>query len=729
MARIPAAAAILAVCGQVAAVVACAAALPSPSAISTTVSQVLTNFMSNNPPGDCHWERATYFFGHTEAITLLNTGTTAALDYALAWADTNSWECGDSEQQNDFGPGWGYSVLYNLSPADYKLSLGATMSRALAAGCPSAGTTTGLCPYSWWWVDTLSMNVPQWLQYGAILGRPDFLATAWAQYNDTKQGVPSLDKPALWSTQHGLWWRDATYVNTSSPNGQPVFWGRGNGWAAITLMKTLSLPPSTLPSEHPLRADMQGTLLAMAQAVAPLQGQDGFWRSNLLDPSQYPGPETSGTAGITAGLAYGIRTGILPATTYLPIVTAAWQGLSTLALQADGTVGYCQPVGASPGPAPLNSTSDFCTGLFLLAARSVYDLAAALADPSQPPFDLRPFEDTILPAWLAQFKLPDNIGSYAFDAGSNTSTVYGSVGVVHALSVLQQLNLTAQEIQEWGAHIDTFENASTGFYRLTAAEENTTGYQPWHSAGWSMAALRILGRRALYPPAFAQEVALGNETLWNATFWPLFTSASIGIWSLSHKIAAIPTTLMMNDPHWATTYAPFFTWFWDFLAQYSSPAFGYWCLPANPAPPSCMCLGGAFHISFTLGCGGVPLPNPAAFLNTTLALQNPTTGLWNGDRLPGYIDQDGVWVSIRASLQLGQARWQEVEAMCTAYVRTTAAVLNNATLMLGKHSALGGIVHNLPGLVTPVAECARWFPALTVTRRPWIDTILIGCFG
>jgi hypothetical protein len=38
-------------------------------------------------------------------------------------------------------------------------------------------------------------------------------------------------------------------------------------------------------------------------------------------------------------------------------------------------VGYCQPVGGSPGPTSPTNTSDFCVGLFLLAASEVLKLA------------------------------------------------------------------------------------------------------------------------------------------------------------------------------------------------------------------------------------------------------------------------------------------------------------------------------------------------------------------
>lgn len=712
------------------------AALPPASQVLSTIDTVAGNFMQHNMPGDCHWERTTYYFGHTEALTITNS--TEMQDYALAWADGNYWSCAGAFDPNDFGGGWGYSNLYALSPADYKLALGSTMSRALAAGA--------LGPYAWSWVDTLAFNVPEWLWYGATLGTSTaFSDFAWAQYNASKRGGPAAGQAGLWSDAHGLWWRDATFVNATSPNGSPVFWGRGNGWAGIMIAKTLAYPPSVLPADHPLRADLSATLVAMAAAAAPLQGSDGLWRSNLLDATQYANPETTATAGLTAMFAYGIRAGLLPASTYLPVVAAAWGGLTTTSINPDGSLAYCQPVGDKPAAAGVNDTSDFCAGLVLLAGAEVYRLqssleaaaaasAAAAAEATAhiaggPPFDFTYFENTLLPQWLQLFAVPSaGPGSYAFVHNGTLPAVYGSAGVVHVLSVTQQLNLSAAETLQWKARIDSFENVSTGFYNLQPVENNA-GYEPWHASGWTMAALRILGQQPVAPPAFAQQIALGGEAEWDTAIASMFTDPS-GIWARSHKVAAVPGTLMMTDPHYADTYAPFFDWFWAYLRNNSNPEYGYWCLPPNAPPPDSEgCLGGAFHIAFTLACGRQPLPNAEGMLNMTLFTQNPVTGLWMGDKVPGYMDQDGVYVTTRSSVQLGQARWPEVRTMCSRYLNTAAAVLNNATLVLGPTSPYGSIVHTLAGVVTSVAECQRWFPDLVTTTRPWVNTVDIGCFG
>ena len=118
----------------------------------------------------------------------------------------------------------------------------------------------------------------------------------------------------------------------------------------------------------------------MAAGVAAVQGSDGLWRSNLLNATAYPNPETSGTGLMTFAIAWGINNGILDSATYTPVVTKAWQGLVSL-VNADGMLEYVQPTGSQPGPATATDIvgtgqqeSDYGTGAFLLAGSEVAKL-------------------------------------------------------------------------------------------------------------------------------------------------------------------------------------------------------------------------------------------------------------------------------------------------------------------------------------------------------------------
>jgi rhamnogalacturonyl hydrolase YesR len=98
------------------------------------------------------------------------------------------------------------------------------------------------------------------------------------------------------------------------------------------------------------------------------------------------GPEESGTAFFTYGLAWGIRKGLLDSATYSAAMQKGWNGLSTFALQSNGLLGYTQSSGDRPctedpqkpgklGPNTLANFDDYGVGGFLLAGSEVYQLA------------------------------------------------------------------------------------------------------------------------------------------------------------------------------------------------------------------------------------------------------------------------------------------------------------------------------------------------------------------
>jgi rhamnogalacturonyl hydrolase YesR len=143
-------------------------------------------------------------------------------------------------------------------------------------------------------------------------------------------------------TSH-LYFRDASYLYPArqTPNGRKVFWSRGNGWAFAALARILAELP-------------------------------------VNDPAHFPGPESSGTALFTYGIARGIREGLLRKSTYGSVVAKAWKGMVKFAVHTDGKLGYVQDIGQQPVPADrvtYESTANFGVGAFLLAGSEVAELA------------------------------------------------------------------------------------------------------------------------------------------------------------------------------------------------------------------------------------------------------------------------------------------------------------------------------------------------------------------
>ena len=375
------------------------AALPPPATILANLkagSSYFTSQPGNEPNGkigDCSWTRGTFYSGLMYYHNV--SGDAAALAVATSWATAHNWTCGGLWQDpNNIACGMAYAALYDLAPQDYKLALAVTMDHSVQRWVG----------YDWWWVDTLFMGLASMIEYSARTGDPRLADAALREYADTTHGGANASQPGLWDPASNLYWRDHTYINRTEPNGAKVFWARGNGWA----IAAHALALKALPAAHAAVPELTARLAAMAGALAAVQGADGMWRAALLDPTMAPNPETTGTSAFTFAMAWGVnnnvrhppppaaaqsrrpprphalthirthtRAQVLPAATYRPIVEKAWAGLSGIALQPSGLVGWCQPANGQPAPTVANSTSDFCVGLWLLAGSEVYKMASA----------------------------------------------------------------------------------------------------------------------------------------------------------------------------------------------------------------------------------------------------------------------------------------------------------------------------------------------------------------
>ena len=80
---------------------------------------------------------------------------------------------------------------------------------------------------------------------------------------------------------------------TKTPNGNKVFWSRGNGWAFAAMARTLEALPASRTAD---RKEYASKLITMAARLKTLQGKDGCWRPSLEDPEEFPAIETTGTS-------------------------------------------------------------------------------------------------------------------------------------------------------------------------------------------------------------------------------------------------------------------------------------------------------------------------------------------------------------------------------------------------------------------------------------------------
>jgi rhamnogalacturonyl hydrolase YesR len=330
------------------------------------------------------WSWATY----TQGVQTLfqQVGDQQYLNDNLAWGQSNAWAAETVEIDPDTVKA--LQVYFDLNALDSTASL-------TKADAEMASDLTNLPVSQYDWADALFMGLPDWTRWATRTGNSAYLDKMDALYVWTRDDGATSSRCAgstpsqagLFDSTSGLWYHDCTFVGAKDANGQPIFWSRGNGWVIAAMAQVLQ----TLPAADPRRATYSSMLQTMAASLLPLQGSDGFWRSSLLDPSLFPSPETSGTALITYALAYGIKAGLLSSATYLPVVTKAWKGLSTIALQPSGFITDCQTVGLGPAASytatspqtEQTSTSSgtvnddeppFCAGAFLLAGAQVAQL-------------------------------------------------------------------------------------------------------------------------------------------------------------------------------------------------------------------------------------------------------------------------------------------------------------------------------------------------------------------
>ncbi|HTB62764.1 MAG TPA: glycoside hydrolase family 88 protein, partial [Opitutales bacterium] len=213
----------------------------------------------------------------------------------------------------------------------------------------------------WSWADALFMDPPAWAHLSKITGDPKYLADA-----DRRWWITSA---YLYDKDEHLYYRDSTFFTKQEPNGQKVFWSRGNGWVIAGLARMLEY----VPADFPDRAKFEKQFRDMAAKIKTLQQPDGLWPTGLLDANSHPQVETSGSGFFTYALAWGINQGLLDKAQYSPVVFTAWDAL-TQCVQADGKLIHVQPVGAAPTGFPDTSSAPYGVGAFLLAGSEVYKL-------------------------------------------------------------------------------------------------------------------------------------------------------------------------------------------------------------------------------------------------------------------------------------------------------------------------------------------------------------------
>lgn len=349
--------------------------------VKDLIVRVNTYWQQNNKAETrSFWNPAAYHTGNMEVYKLLKDEK--QLDYTRRWAYHNNWS-GATEadprrwKYATYGEGkdfvlfgdWQvcfqtYIDLYNLALANGGTDADNYFMVKRAKEVMHYEAYSKNDDY-WWWSDTLYMVMPVMTKMYKLTGDSQYLDKLY-------DNLLYADRIML-DEETGLYFRDARYVypKHKSVNGKKDFWARGDGWVLAGLAKVLQ----DMPKDYKHYKFFVDKFQRLADIVAKTQQKEGYWTRSIMDPNHAPGPETSGTAFFTYGILWGVNNGYLAKKDYKKCIDRAWQYISETAVQADGKVGYVQPIGdrAIPGQTvDTSSQANFGVGAVLLASCEYY---------------------------------------------------------------------------------------------------------------------------------------------------------------------------------------------------------------------------------------------------------------------------------------------------------------------------------------------------------------------
>jgi len=315
------------------------------------------------------WTRGVYYAGLMHFYSIFPRED--FYEYTYNWATYHNWSYRygpTTRNADDYCAGIAYIAMYRLSPDPERI-------RKVKANLNMKVNTPQV--NDWTWVDLIFMGMPVFAKLGVTLDEPKYFDKMWELYEYTRNDLAGR---GLFNRADGLWWRDADFLPPyTEPNGEDCYWSRGNGWAYAGLAMVLNEIPRNATGRKQYLQDF----MAMSEALAKVQREDGFWNVSLHDPNNFGGKETTGTSLFVYGMAWGVNNGILDRNKYIPIIMRAWNAMVKYSVHPNGFLGYVQSTGKEPKdgqPVTFDRRPDFMdygVGCFLLAGVEVYKLEAA----------------------------------------------------------------------------------------------------------------------------------------------------------------------------------------------------------------------------------------------------------------------------------------------------------------------------------------------------------------
>ena len=168
------------------------------------------------------------------------------------------------------------------------------------------------------WADDAYMGTSFLTQMGTLTNDKQY-------FDEAARQLINIDK-YLWCPEKQLYYH--CYYTDLKRNGV-AFWGRANGWIAVSLANLIE----AMPENHPKRAELLRLLEKQIVGASRYQNANGMW-NQLLDKS-----DSYDESSITAMYVYSIAKAVNnkwidPA--YASIAKAAWKALKNNEITSDG---------------------------------------------------------------------------------------------------------------------------------------------------------------------------------------------------------------------------------------------------------------------------------------------------------------------------------------------------------------------------------------------------------
>ena len=314
------------------------------------------------------WVQASFYIGLARLAATSND--TRYFEIIRKLGQRNDWHMGPRlYHADDHAIGQVYATAFDYY-RDYRFvaPLVAQFDRVLA-NRPNVTLTfdqADLCQQRWCWCDALFMAPASWMAASRITGEQRYRAYADSEFWATKD--------FLFDQDEHLFYRDSRFFDQRGPDGEKIFWGRGNGWVFAGLINILR----ELPRDHPNRARYEALFIEMAEKLLSLQRSDGFWSTSLISLPESSAAEASGTAFFTYGMASGVNAGLLGRERFASAALRGWNAL-TGAIDADGRLGRVQQIADRPGSVDVNDAQLYGSGALLLAGTAIKSMIGGWA--------------------------------------------------------------------------------------------------------------------------------------------------------------------------------------------------------------------------------------------------------------------------------------------------------------------------------------------------------------